>query len=93
MINTTPNATSILIVDECRRSGSLSEALITALLEAGVTCPLKRLTAEDSFIPLASAANLVLPATEQIVDAVVELSATGSNEETPQQAAKQMNGS
>ncbi|CUA86243.1 thiamine pyrophosphate-dependent enzyme [Pseudidiomarina woesei] len=58
----------ILIVDECRRRGSLSEELFTALHE---TKPglftVSRLNAEDSFIPLGKAAYSVLPSTEQII--------------------------
>jgi 2-oxoisovalerate dehydrogenase E1 component len=50
----------VLIVDETRRSGGVSEALITALVEGGFRGPIRRLAAEDSFIPLGDAANLVL---------------------------------
>ena len=58
----------VLIVDECRRSGSPSEALVTGLVERGVAGErLSRLTAEDSFIPLGPAATLTLPSREQIV--------------------------
>ena len=59
----------VLIVDECRRSGSLSEELITGLVERGVASEcLHRLTAEDSFIPLGPAATLTLPSRAQIVE-------------------------
>ncbi|WP_338066169.1 thiamine pyrophosphate-dependent enzyme [Billgrantia endophytica] len=59
----------VLVVDECRRSGSLSEELITALIERGVDgSRLHRLTAEDSFIPLGRAATVTLPS----VDAIAE---------------------
>ncbi|SDK62820.1 thiamine pyrophosphate-dependent enzyme [Billgrantia gudaonensis] len=58
----------ILVVDECRRSGSLSEEVITALVERGVAGErLARLTAEDSFIPLGRAATLTLPSVAGIV--------------------------
>lgn len=57
----------VLIVDECRRSGSLSEELITGLVEHGVSSDrLHRLTAEDSFIPLGPAATVTLPSVESI---------------------------
>ncbi|MDH5738244.1 MAG: thiamine pyrophosphate-dependent enzyme, partial [Gammaproteobacteria bacterium] len=62
-----------LIVDECRRSGSVSEALMTLLVEAGVSTPFARLTAEDSFIPLAAASNLVLPDVDGIIGAAADL--------------------
>ncbi|MBE0488018.1 MAG: MFS transporter [Halomonas sp.] len=59
----------VLIVDECRRSGSPSEELITGLVERGVAGErLHRLTAEDSFIPLGPAATLTLPSRVQIVE-------------------------
>jgi 2-oxoisovalerate dehydrogenase E1 component len=63
----------VLIVDECRRTGSQSEALMALFAEraAGVDC--RRLTAEDSFIPLGRAATLTLPSRESIVAAALEL--------------------
>ncbi|WP_231489488.1 thiamine pyrophosphate-dependent enzyme [Billgrantia saliphila] len=59
----------ILVVDECRRSGSPSEELVTALVERGVAGErLHRLTAEDSFIPLGRAATVTLPSVAAIVE-------------------------
>ena len=61
---------NVLIVDECRQTGSISEALFTLLAESETTrnkVRISRITAHDSFIPLGSAANHVLPSTEQIV--------------------------
>lgn len=66
----------VLIVDECRKTGSLSEELMTGLHEAGVLCSNKsgnnvtveRITADDSFIPLAKAAYYVLPSVDMIVE-------------------------
>lgn len=65
----------ILIVDECRKTGSISEALMTGFTELlGPSCPpLARLTAEDCFIPLADAATLPLPTRERIVEAAMTL--------------------
>lgn len=58
----------VLIVDECRKTGSLSEGLITMMVENCKSLPkVRRLCAEDSFIPLGDAANLVLPQKEDIV--------------------------
>jgi 2-oxoisovalerate dehydrogenase E1 component len=59
----------ILIVDETRRSGSLSEKLMTILTEAGRGGAVSRITAEDCFIPLGPAAELVLPSKKSIIDA------------------------
>jgi len=60
---------NILIVDECRRSGSLSEKLMTILTEAGRGDVTSRITAEDCFIPLGPAAELVLPSKASIIEA------------------------
>lgn len=60
---------NVLIVDECRRRGSLSEELFTALHEAKPGYfTVNRLCAEDSFIPLGSAAYSVLPSKQQITE-------------------------
>lgn len=67
-------AKRVLIVDEGRRSGSLSEALMTLLIEqASPNLKLQRLTGEDSFIPLGNAWQYVLPSRDQIVTAVLAL--------------------
>ncbi|WP_338072044.1 thiamine pyrophosphate-dependent enzyme [Billgrantia bachuensis] len=59
----------ILVVDECRRSGSPSEELIAELVERDIASDrLHRLTAEDSFIPLGRAATVTLPSVESIVE-------------------------
>ena len=42
----------VLVVDETRRSGGVSEAVITALADAGYGGRTGRVTAVDSFIPL-----------------------------------------
>ncbi len=59
---------AVLIVDECRKTGSLSEALMTLMVERRVQVPVARLTAEDSFIPIGSAATVTLPSVDQIVE-------------------------
>ncbi|WP_372613997.1 thiamine pyrophosphate-dependent enzyme [Halomonas sp.] len=62
------DCTQVLCVDECRRSGSPSEEIITGLVERGVESHrLHRLTAEDSFIPLGPAATVTLPSVAAIV--------------------------
>jgi 2-oxoisovalerate dehydrogenase E1 component len=65
------HAKRVLIVDEGRRSGSVSEGLMTLLMEyatPGLT--IKRLTGEDCFIPLGNAWQYLLPSRDKIVDAV-----------------------
>jgi 2-oxoisovalerate dehydrogenase E1 component len=50
----------VLIVDETRRSGGVSEGIVTALVDAGFGGVISRVTSQDSFIPLGEAANHVL---------------------------------
>jgi 2-oxoisovalerate dehydrogenase E1 component len=50
----------VLIVDETRRSGGVSEGIVTALVDAGFDGVISRVTSRDSFIPLGEAANRVL---------------------------------
>lgn len=58
----------ILVVDECRRRGSISEELIAELCARGVPSGgIDRLTALDSFIALGEAATATLPAADDIV--------------------------
>lgn len=62
----------ILIVDECRRTGSQSEALMALFAERAPGRHVRRLTAEDSFIPLGRAATITLPSRDSIVEAALE---------------------
>ena len=64
---------NILIVDESRRSGSMSEKLMTILTESGRGDAVSRITAEDCFIPLGPAAELVLPSKASIIAAAKAL--------------------
>ena len=65
---------SVLIVDECRRTGSQSEALMTLVTERAAHGPnLARLTADDCFIPLGRGATVTLPSRESIVEAALRL--------------------
>ncbi|MCD5350442.1 thiamine pyrophosphate-dependent enzyme [Kineosporia mesophila] len=50
---------NLLIVDETRRSGGVSEALVTGVLEAGFDGRLARVTAKDSPLPSGPAAQFV----------------------------------
>jgi 2-oxoisovalerate dehydrogenase E1 component len=63
----------VLIVDECRRTGSQSEALMALFAERMAGTPCARITAEDSFIPLGRAATLTLPSRDSIVAAALDL--------------------
>jgi 2-oxoisovalerate dehydrogenase E1 component len=69
----------ILIVDECRRHGSISEELISELSALGVASRcMDRVTALDSFIALGEAATCTLPAVEDILAHIHALIQTNS---------------
>lgn len=50
----------VLIVDETRRSGGVSEGIVSALVDARFEGAISRVASQDSFIPLGAAANHVL---------------------------------
>lgn len=50
----------VLVVDETRRSGGVSEGVVTTLVDHGYTGSLARVASHDSFIPLGDAALHVL---------------------------------
>lgn len=69
----------ILIVDECRKTGSVSEELHTNLYEffdnnnISEFFSLSRITAKDSFIPLGPAADFVLPSVDEIKNKILSM--------------------
>ncbi|MCA9598402.1 MAG: hypothetical protein KC776_34050 [Myxococcales bacterium] len=64
---------ALLVVDECRRSAGVSEALATAALEHAPGVRFARVTGADCFIPLGDAANLVLLNEDEIFAAAEDL--------------------
>ncbi len=67
----------VLIVDECRKTGSLSEEITTHLVEHCKKLPhIKRITGKDSFITTGTSWQYLLPATEDVVAAALELHKT-----------------
>jgi 2-oxoisovalerate dehydrogenase E1 component len=56
----------LLIVDETRRTGGVSEGLVTGMLEAGFDGQLVRVTARDCVVPAGAAADLILVTEKQI---------------------------
>ncbi|MBX7232205.1 MAG: hypothetical protein K1X29_08990 [Bdellovibrionales bacterium] len=73
-------STKVLIVDECRKTGSISEWLTTFMVEHFTLLPkIKILAADDCFIPLGPAAAAGLPSRDQIVSAAVELLSPSKN--------------
>ncbi len=65
-------ASSVLIVDECRRSGNVSEALMTLIADK-TTLPVAREVAEDSFIATGPAYAATMPSQASIVAAAEAL--------------------
>jgi 2-oxoisovalerate dehydrogenase E1 component len=61
----------VLVVDETRQSGGVSEGVIAELVDAGYRGTIARVTSADSFIPLGDAAAHVL-----VSEADIELAAT-----------------
>ncbi len=71
------NATGrVLVVDETRRTGGVSEGIVTALVDAGFEGKVARVAGRDSFIPLGDAANQVLVTEAEITDAARSLART-----------------
>ncbi len=67
LLEATADAKQILVVDETRATGGVSEALITLFAEAGR--PATRLAAEDSFIATGPAYGATMPSVESILTA------------------------
>jgi 2-oxoisovalerate dehydrogenase E1 component len=67
----------VLIVDETRRTGGVSEGIVTALVDAGYRGTISRVTSEDSFVPLGQAADAVLLDEPTIEKAAVDLVQAG----------------
>jgi 2-oxoisovalerate dehydrogenase E1 component len=63
----------VLVVDETRRRGGVSESVCSSLLDAGYTGTMARVTSEDSFVPLGPAANTVLLSEDQVHAAAHQL--------------------
>ncbi|MFI5717083.1 thiamine pyrophosphate-dependent enzyme [Nocardia sp. NPDC051750] len=72
----------VLIADETRRSGGVSESVCTALVDAGFTGPQARVTSADSFVPLGPAAASVL-LSEADIEAAAHRLVTGTGEHRP----------
>jgi 2-oxoisovalerate dehydrogenase E1 component len=63
----------VLVVDETRRSGGVSEGVLAALVDGGYTGAMARVTSEDSFVPLGPAAMHVLLGEDEIESAALRL--------------------
>jgi 2-oxoisovalerate dehydrogenase E1 component len=63
----------VLVVDETRRSGGVSEGVLAALADAGFRGAVARVTSADSFVPLGDAAAHVLVSEADIEAAALRL--------------------
>nr|MCW2727438.1 transporter [Aeromicrobium sp.] len=76
----------VLVVDETRRSGGVSESVVSLLVDRGFDGSIARVTGHDSFIPLGAAADHVLLHEDDIIRAAHELTsspAASSADEDP----------
>ncbi len=63
----------VLVADETRQSGGVSEGVVAALVDAGFGGRIARVTSKDSFVPLGAAADLVLLSEDEIEAAALRL--------------------
>lgn len=63
----------VLVVDETRRTGGVSEGVLAALADHGFRGPAARVASEDSFVPLGDAARHVLVSEAEIEKAATAL--------------------
>ena len=63
----------VLVVDETRRTGGVSEGVLAALVDAGFEGRMARVASKDSFVPLGDAARLVLLSEDEIETAALDL--------------------
>lgn len=63
----------LLIVDECRKTGSFGEQLMSLIAENSVKTKAARLSGADCFVPLAKAATLGMPSKDDIFAAALQL--------------------
>ncbi len=63
----------VLVVDETRRTGGVSEGVLAALADHGFPGPVGRVASADSFVPLGDAARHVLVSEEEIEKAAAAL--------------------
>ncbi|HEY9038843.1 MAG TPA: thiamine pyrophosphate-dependent enzyme [Roseovarius sp.] len=72
LLDATRGCQSVLIVDECRRTGGQAEGLMALFVERA-ELPVSRITAEDSFIATGPAYAATMPSCESIVAAAREV--------------------
>ncbi|MEM6887031.1 MAG: thiamine pyrophosphate-dependent enzyme [Pseudomonadota bacterium] len=72
LLSALKGAEKVLVVDECRQSGNVSEALVT-LLHEDRDLPVSRIAADDSFIATGPAYAATMPSRDSVVEAAKKL--------------------
>lgn len=67
----------VLVVDETRAAGGVSEGVLSALVDSGYTGAMARVASHDSFIPLGDAALEVLLSEDTVEAAAIKLASGG----------------
>jgi 2-oxoisovalerate dehydrogenase E1 component len=78
MLSEASSTGRVLVVDETRGSGGVSEGVLTALIDNGFTGAMARVASDDSFIPLGDAALTVMLSEDTIFDAAIKLVRTAT---------------
>lgn len=74
IIDAVKDKENVLIVDESRKTGGVSEEIFSHLMDAKIVIPrLQRLTGKDTFIPLGNATQFVLPQESDIVNIIRDM--------------------
>ena len=68
LLNAVDGCRAVLVIDECRATGNISEEIITLFVENNIG-PTSRVTASDSFIPTGPAYAATLPSLEEVLAA------------------------
>ncbi len=76
----------VLVVDETRRTGGVSEGIVTALSDAEYRGTVRRVASQDTVIPLGPAADLVLLSEDDIVTAARRFFPTTASTADPEEA-------
>jgi 2-oxoisovalerate dehydrogenase E1 component len=63
----------VLVADETRHSAGVGEGVVTGLVEAGFDGRIARVASRDSYVPLGTAASLVLLSEDDVEQAALEL--------------------
>jgi 2-oxoisovalerate dehydrogenase E1 component len=63
----------VLVADETRSSAGVGEGVVAGLVDAGFDGPIARVAARDSYVPLGTAASLVLLSEDDIEQAARRL--------------------